>query len=276
MKKILILFLAIVMLTSCGKTDVAKKETKAKEEKTTKKTEKSVDKTSTTKASETTTKAEETTVATTESTSAQETESKLEETGPAVEGEDANDLILSTIMNAEPPSSYNALFVQENDMLGLISKNRFVWDGNRYFYCAYEEDKIAMADILDFGAETKYHWSPLYEPGAGVTESSFDKNVDLVMLTGINMNIMYDLAESPGVILAREGNIDGEKVIYVEYTLPDSKDVLYKVWYSLEKSFPIRQAFVQESGSLKTETTWKLLELDLNGDYPEFLEVPEK
>ncbi len=307
MKKILILLLAVIMLTSCGKitekigdkvkekakdsiekkleeagidTDKLKEEADKLEDAMTEDV--SADKDENTTAStetERTTVSSETTVESTESKSEAETTS-ASETEPAREAnnpEEAADLILETIMNMEPPTSYNALLVQENELLGVISKNRVVWSNNRFFDCTYENDQIAMASILDFNEEKKYYWSPLYEPAAGVKESALDMDIELDAIHGFRVTGLYDLPEREDLILAREEMLDGEKVLYIEYGAVDDNDALNRVWFSLEKNFVIRQSVVQKmsgSSDTKIETTWNVIELDLNNEYPEFMKVP--
>ncbi len=305
MKKILILLLAVIMLTSCGKIaekvgDKVKEKAKDSIEKKleeagidTDKLEEEVEKladdivaddsedksektTETTKATESVTSTEE--ISETESTTEAET------TAIAVIGREANspeeaaDLILETIMNMEPPLSYNVLMVQENDLLGTLSKVRVVWSYNRFFDCIYENDQIAMASILDFNEEKKYSWSPLYEPGAGVRESELDMDIDLDSIHGFRVTGLYGLEEREDLILAREETLDGEKVLYVEYGAAHDKDALNRVWFSLEKNFVIRQSVVEKmsgSSDMKTETTWKVIESDFGGEYEEYMKIPQ-
>ncbi len=81
--------------------------------------------------------------------------------------------------------------------------------------------------------------------------------------------------EFEGLIKAEMQTLDGEEVIYMEYDGLDEEDnkVIDKIWFSMDKKFPVKIESVKEDGSVSH--SFKALELEVDKNFSKYVEVPK-
>ncbi len=174
-------------------------------------------------------------------------------------------IVAGNIFDMEELESMNSL--EENNSSEIMNKRVTSvychYNGDVFVQNVYNRWELNRIDIFKKDTNTAY----LYFDGENTGEK-FVATKPSVDMSPINFGL-------EDLIKAEVQTFDGEEVIYMEYDNLDEEDnkLIDKIWFSIDKKFPVKMESVKEDGSIPY--SFKALELEVDKDFSKYVEVPK-